>query len=491
MNIEELRKQLSEARSAMQTLVDTAKAESRNLSGEEAEQFDAHAATIEARKADIARAERAEVEARAADEEREAAKAREDKAAEARRNLGMGDSDPSIRVGAEERTYRKGGEFRYFQDLAAAAVPGFAPGSAAAQVRLARHAREMEVEARAAKPGSVLRRSFEAAERASGEIEARTGLTTSVGSGGTFLPPEYLLHEAISYPRQARVAADLVRRQDLPRGPMTINIPKITGPTAVAPQNGQNTAATEQDLTDAYVSASVVTWAGQQTVSLQAIEQSAIPFDEIVFEDLNLALDLQVEGDVVNGSGSAGHATGIVNTAGITSVTYTSGSPTQIGAWPYIGQAKAKVFDSIFRAADVILMTPDRWGWFEIARDGQNRPLVTPDESNGRNLAGNVEGQLVNAPKPVGRMFGLPIYVTTALPTNLGAGTNQDEMVICSIRDLILWESAPIARALPQTLGNQLSVLLQVYEYGAFMPNRLPGAISVVGGTGLVTPVYS
>ena len=469
---------LTEMRAQLGALVSRAKAEARSLTAAESLRFEELEALIRVHQA------RAEQEARQA------------QAATARTGLGLGGEQrsatgPTVRVKAEERTYRKGGEHRYFQDLAASALPGANATSYSAIERLKRHGQEMEVEARSAKPDSILRRSWEAAQRSAGGSREERALSTSVGAGGTFLPPEYLLDEYVKFPRQSRVLADLVRKQDLPRGPMTIDIPKITASTVVAPQNGQNTAANETDLTDAYVSANVVTWAGQQTVSLQAIEQSAIPFDEIVFQDLNMDLDRLVESEVVAGSGAAGHATGVVNTSGITSVTYTSASPTAIGAWPYFGQAKAKVFDSIYRPADMILMTPDRWAWFEIARDANNRPLVLPTEAGPWNAAGIVTGQLANGATPVGRMLGLPVFVSTALPTNLGASTNQDEVVICSASDLLLWESAPVARALPQTLGNQLSVLLQVYEYGAFMPNRLPGAIATVGGTGFTTPVYS
>ena len=51
-------------------------------------------------------------------------------------------------------------------------------------------------------------------------------------------------------------------------------------------------------------------------------------------------------------------------------------------------------------------------------------------------------------------------------------------------------EGPTMVRALPQTLGNQLSILLQVYRYVVVFGNRYPDATAVVGGTGLVTPVF-
>lgn len=478
MNITQLRRQLTDYRNEMAGIIDAAKDNRRNLTPTEVQRFD----VLETEITDL----KGRIDAVTVEESRQAI------AANARNNLGLGDgTGTGLGHQVSEHTYRKGGEHRYFQDLAAAALPGVNPAAYAAADRLTRHAHEMEIDARSAAPDSLLRRSWDSAQRAAGDTQSRVGLTTAVGSGGTFLPPSYLLDQFIQFPRQGRVLADLVRKQDLPKGPMAISIPKIQTGTLVASQATQNTTVVEQDLTDAYVTAPVVTWAGEQTVSLQAIEQSAIPFDEIVLGDLEMDRDRMIEQDVVNGSGAVGHATGVLTTSGITTVTYTSANPVAMGAWPYIGQCKARVFDAIFRPADIILMTPDRWAWFEIARDTQNRPLVLPMESGPMNAAGIVNGQLVNGPVLVGKMFGLPVYVTTALPTNLGAGTNQDEIVVLSSRDLLLWESAPVARALPQTTGATLSVLLQTYSYGAFMPNRLPGAIANVSGSGLTTPVYA
>jgi HK97 family phage major capsid protein len=397
-------------------------------------------------------------------------------------DLGLGNA--SVTVLHNERTYRRGGEARYYQDLCSAAISPM--GEAA--YRLARHGKEMEIEARD-KPRSAVAATLRSIQARLG-IEERTGLTTSVGSGGTFLPPDYLLDEYIALPRPERVLMDVVRQQNLPKGPMTIEIPKITAGTAVTSQGTQNTAVTETDLTDAYVAASVNTIAGQQTVSLQAIEQSSVPFDEIVFADLLRALDAQLEYQGWQGSGSSGQLQGVLGVSGITTVTYTDGSPTAVKAYPFLGAAKSAVFKSIFRAADAIFMTPDRWAWFETGADANGRPLVTPSDNGPWNTIGTVDGQMRNGPTPAGKLFGLPVFIAAQLPTNLGSGTNQDDIAVISTKDLILWESAPVSRALPQTLGNQLSVLLQTYEYAAFMPNRLPGAIAIEAGTGLVTPVF-
>ena len=84
-------------------------------------------------------------------------------------------------------------------------------------------------------------------------------------------------------------------------------------------------------------------------------------------------------------------------------------------------------------------------------------------------------------------------FTTTSIPIpqGLGVGTNQDIVLVYKADDSILYESPVISRALPQTLGNQLTVLVQLYEYAAFTANRYPKSTGVISGTGLVTPVFT
>jgi hypothetical protein len=125
----------------------------------------------------------------------------------------------------------------FFRDLVSVSLPGRdVSGEAAA--RLARHNEEM---------------------RGAG-IETRD-LNTTVGYAGSFVPPAYLLDQYITYARPGRPTANIVAQEQLLQT-MQVNIPKITTGTAVASQYPQNTAVQETDITDAYVTANVVTIAG-------------------------------------------------------------------------------------------------------------------------------------------------------------------------------------------------------------------------------------
>jgi HK97 family phage major capsid protein len=459
-----------ERRTALQSEIDallaTPTIEKRDLNATEAQRFTElrdQAKAIDERIAEL----RAEYEAR------EVANAARAKVA------------PPVQVGSEPRTYSPHGPNSYFRDLAFAAL-----GHDEARQRLIRHAKEVAVEA-SRNPNGPEARALAAATR--GEQRA---LSTVDGSGGTFVPPAYLVDEWVQFARAARVVANQVRRMDLPKGTDSINMPKVTSGTAVALQGTQNTAVTETDLTDTYVSASVVTVAGQQTVSLQLIEQSPVDFDRVVFADLQAALAQQVDQLVIAGSGSSGQPTGLLNLSGINTVSYSSTSPTPTNLWPLLIQALAEVNNTRFMPAQAIFMTPLRWGWLVAGQDTTGRPLVVP-EANGPWNAVGVGSPDIPAGR-VGTIAGVPVYVDANIPQTLANGgtstdaatADQDAIIVARTDDLYLYESAVTARALPQTLGSQMSVLLQTYEYLAWLPGRYPQSIAVITGEGLSTPTF-
>jgi hypothetical protein len=92
----------------------------------------------------------------------------------------------------------------------------------------------------------------------------------------------------------------------------------------------------------------------------------------------------------------------------------------------------------------------------------------------------------------IGRRFsGLNTFSDANLPQNLGTAGNQSLMIVGAFDENYLFESPVITRALPQTYGNQLAVLLQIYGYIAYTAARYPNANTVIKGTGFVTPTFA
>ena len=106
----------------------------------------------------------------------------------------------------------------------------------------------------------------------------------------------------------------------------------------------------------------------------------------------------------------------------------------------------------------------------------------------GQNAAFNSIGQDVNnnAQGLVGYLWGLPVVVSPSIPTNLGTGTNQDEIFVMKSDDIVLYESAPRMDTQTAPYANQLSVLVRFWRYYG-LGVRTTKSVALVSGTGLAT----
>jgi HK97 family phage major capsid protein len=417
----------------------------------------------------------------------------------------------SLKVTSEHRVYERGNGQSYLYDIA---CMGFGAGLGgryfAAHDRLQRHAQENHVEAVAI--DSKVTRSAEESYFLSQMIEAKNtrednrghawsyrALSISSGAGGEFVPPLFATADWIAFMRAARALADCQNNQPLPDGTMTINIPKVTAGTAVGPQaGGENTNVLEVDLQTEFISLPVVVKAGSQLISLQLLERSPIAFDQMVFTDLGKAYAQAVDVAVANGNGIAPptpmgpggpDVVGILNTANINLITWTQASPKITGLFGQLGQAKADIANTLFLPATHCFMTPTYWEWLASQFDTNGRPLVVPSYNGPFNVAILGTDQQVVEGAIGRRISGLNTFEDANLPQTLNG--NQSVIIVGKFDENYLFESPVITRALPQTYGNQLSVLLQIYCYISYTAGRYPNANSVITGSGLVTPTFA
>ncbi len=365
-----------------------------------------------------------------------------------------------IRVNHEARTYEKDNGRSYLQDLARAQIlqDGEARG------RLERHGMEVQT-----------------------DPEYRD-LTRTDGSGGYFVPPAWLMNDYAALARAGRPTANLVTNMALPSGTDSINIPKISTGTTTAIQTADNQSVSETDLADTSVTANVKTIAGQQDVAIQALEQSPVNFDQIIFADLIADYATKLDVQVLSGSNASGQVKGITGATGINTVTYTDSTPTVPELYAKLADAVQKVHTGRYLAPTVIVMHPRRWGWMLAALDSSNRPLIVPNAQGPNNAAGEFGG--VVSQQVVGSVMGLPVVTDPSVTTTNGASTNEDQIIVMRASDCYLWESALKTRVLPDIGSGNLTVRLQVYGYLAFTAERYPTAITLISGTGLATPSF-
>jgi len=303
--------------------------------------------------------------------------------------------------------------------------------------------------------------------------------------------PQYLLEEFAPLARASAPFLSAIRRLNLPEQGMSIEISRLTTGSTVEAQTVEGAAVSETNIDDTLLSIPVRTYSGAQDVSRQAVDRAGV--DQIIFGDLAADYLRKVDAGAINGAGANGQHLGLLNVAGIGALTYTDASPSVTEVWPKIAQAASTVATNRFLPADVLLMHPRRWAWFNAALDSTGRPLVSP-EANGPHNAVAIAGTPA-AEGFVGTLQGLHVIADAGIPTNLGAGTNEDIIVVLRASDVLLWteESDLMPRQLrvdePAATAT-LQVRLVAYGYSAYTAGRYPSAICTVGGSGLTTPTF-
>lgn len=374
----------------------------------------------------------------------------------------------SLSVGSEEPVYHRHSEFSFFQDAMRARFDG----DSAASDRLRRNNQQV----------------FDARRR-DGTFANPVG-SSGAGQAADFVPPLYLQQDWIAIARAARPFADAVGHMPLPDNTNVIIFPKLAVGTSVGTQQ-DNAAVVASSVSTGNVQVPVITIAGQQDMSRQLLERSTPGFDVVINQDLTKAYHAAVDQQVLAGPGTAGAMEGILTNPNVLAIAYTDATPTGSRLFPKIGNAIQQVHTNRFLPPNLIVMHPSRWQWLLVAVDSNNRPLVTPVAQGPMNALAQFGDVLPEG--IVGSMLGLPVLVDAQVPTILGAGANQDAIIITRTDDQWLMENPdryPLLKVFEETLSGTMTIRLQLYGYVAFTSERFPKASAVIQGTGLVAATF-
>ena len=420
-------------------IVAAAQAEARELSPEQDAEI--VAALDEVRSLDEQIATHSELEKRSAE------------AAELRKEKKFDQAVAPAVVKSEARTYSPKAEVSFVADAYSAQFNN----DFAAKERLARHMNEEKIERRD---------------------------VTSANFAGLVVP-QFLTDLAAPFARAGRPFLDIARKHELPASGLTISISKVTTGSATAVQT-EGAAVQETNMDDTKLDVSVVTVAGQQNVSRQALERGT-GIDSLVMADLVSAYNTNLDSLFVTTS-----ATSLTNV--ITQVvTYTDASPTVAELYPKMADAIQRIQTNFFAGPNFILMHPRRLAFILASLDDQKRPLAVPVPNfNGQPAiaAGNGAPVYGNSGYTI---MGLPVITDANVITTNGAGSNEDVIIFGNSQEAHLWEQgdgSPMMLRFEQPKGAELDVTMIVYGYSAFTANRYPNAFSLIGGTGLVTPTF-
>ena len=331
---------------------------------------------------------------------------------------------------------------------------------------------------------------YTAADRLRRHATMAPAETRAVGTGAFagLIVPQYLDDLAAPLRRAGRPTADIANKHPLPESGTSMNISRLTTGTSVASQATENTAVSETNVDDTLLTVPVRTIAGMQNVSFQAIERGT-GADTIIHQDLLRAYNTELDRQVINGSGATGEHLGIRLTAGILSVAYTDASPTAAELFPKLADLIQQIQTATFMGVTHFVMHPRRWWWF--AKElGTVFPLLSFPSSPER--AGNAGGPEYEG--GFGRnIMGVPVVVDANIPTNLGAGTNEDVILGVTDSELHLWEDADSPTLIRCDCGpgiTSLQVTFVLYGYSAFTAGRVPNAHGTIGGTGIAPPAF-
>jgi hypothetical protein len=369
--------------------------------------------------------------------------------------------DQIARVGTEERTYRKDTD-PYGKGFLSDIVRNFSSQDVEASGRLSRHMAE---------------------ER----VERAEYLTRAVGTGAFagLTVPQYLTDLYAPATAALRPFADNCNRHPLPADGMSVNISRITTASSAALQTAENLAVSETNLDDTLLSPLVQTAAGQQTISRQAIDRGT-GIEDVTMQDLFNRVATVLDNTLINQA-----TNGLTNVA--TTVAYTDTTPTGAELYPKILGAAAGVEAALLAMGRPThaVMHSRRWYWLS-SQMSSAWPLINwqglPVQAAGTANTGSSYGSGPRGVLPC----GLEVIVDNNVATNLGAGTNEDEIYVVPQSECHLWEdpAAPMFIRAEQPAAASLGVLLVAYAYFAYTFGRYANGMQKVAGTGNVTPAF-
>ena len=373
--------------------------------------------------------------------------------------------DEVARVGAEKRTYSPESDPKgkaFLADVVRGTVEGF--NDFEARERIARHMSEERVER-----GDQL-------VRAAGSA-AFAGLVV----------PQYLTDMYAPAAKAARPFADAIRKHDLPSEGMTVNISRITTATSAAIQT-ENNAVSETNIDDTLLTVNVQTAGGSQTLSYQAVQRGT-GVEDVTVEDLISSYATALDSALLNQA-----TNGLTNVA--TSIAYTDASPTAAELYPKLLAGVAAVEAALVNqdpGANLSVMHSRRWYWLQSQLSSTFPLFGQPGVPAGINVAGSNFGEKYGAGFRGVLPSGVPVIVDNNIATNLGGGTNEDEIYFVSSNECHLWEDPAAPMFIRTETGpsvKSLGIDLVVYGYFAYTHARYTHA-QKINGTGLVTPVFA
>ncbi|HEX2111650.1 MAG TPA: phage major capsid protein [Gaiellaceae bacterium] len=182
--------------------------------------------------------------------------------------------------------------------------------------------------------------------------------------------------------------------------------------------------------------------------------------DAVIADDLGRAHGTALDSQIVNGSGSGQNMRGFLNVSGILSVagTVTSAATFIESVWKaYSAVSGTSGYGSANPDEYVVVLHPRRYAWAK----------------------GNTTGI------PAQALFPGTVVPSAGVPTNLGAGTNEDVVLVVERSAVVLVGDSPVFRVFESVGSSTLTVRISSWNQAALVVDN-PTAVAKV--TGLTPP---
>ena len=240
-----------------------------------------------------------------------------------------------------------------------------------------------------------------------------------------------------------------------------VTVPRVAGKSGVTWINPETGTTTESDPTFDAVTLKPCYAVGKSVITYSMQKQSSIALDAFLEKHLAQCLGEALDYAFVNGKTANGQPVGILN-AGIGSVSAGGAALTYAKVLELIKKVKKNNVDG----ANVSFLT---------------NPDVEAQLSATPTIAG-VLSQMVwqDGADGIGRIKGRPAYVSTNVPSNLGASTNQSALICGDFSQTILglWSGMEL-RLDPYTSADNGSLIVRAFYPVDFNVGR-PGAFAAV-----------
>lgn len=245
----------------------------------------------------------------------------------------------------------------------------------------------------------------------------------------------------------------------------------------------------KSDLSFSEFEAHVYTAAGMAVVSNQLLKDAKWSVDQLITKDLAKRFVALEEQAFINGSG-VGQPLGIMQTPGVTPIPYTEATPKQIALLDKINQAVVEVQTKYLGFPDAIVMHPRTWGWLAQGRASEganNGQYILGVGASGTQRRPNepIPGYGIGT-LPRGELFGLPVYTTPNVPTNLGDAANESAVIVGDFsQGLVLDREGIVTDTSSHVYFTSNQTVFRSEERLGFTAGRYPNAFAVVQGDGL------